>query len=168
MQDKALWQSWAEWNTGKDKTIYFVSSLDTIRMTRDALVTEKNGQEKKFPLAEISRVVFIGTPHCPATILCKLARNSITVDIMDKLGNPQAIFHSTSGKLATHINKQLAFDERHEETFALAKNIVTAKITNCATLLKKSGFNGSELRRFGAIIMAMGSTPDWQKLRCFS
>lgn len=123
----------------------FISARTTLCLTRAVkkafisgtriIIVDASGRETSWPLAEIRRVLLIGTPNVSIAALRKCLSLGVPVDWLDGLGNPVGKWLGVREPFCALWQKQAAWAEGNG--LALAKKVIVAKIESCQTILRR-------------------------------
>lgn len=168
MQDverPAAWMPRSQHEAEYRKTVYCTSRHTNIAIRGGSLAvgTEKHAQS--IPLALMDRIIFIGPPHCEASVVYQAVKHNVAVEFLDSFAHPQGLTLPLQHHLPSFHEQQNAFAQSPESRFALATAYVRAKIMNCEVVLRNRDVRSADM---AAIHNALhpGSPPhSWESLR---
>ncbi len=105
----------------------------------EILVQTRDGEHSRVRYEDTSRVVVAGEASVSSAVLRELASRDIPLTVHSRGGWFYGAFHPASGKnVQTRIAQHAAAQDR-QQTLALAKGFISAKIHNQRTLLRRNG-----------------------------
>lgn len=117
-------------------TLYATYRSHNVRIRGDnvELETAPSGACPAIPLRRVRRMVFVGKPRCDGRVFYECARHGVPVDMLDVFGRPVGV----ATPLGSHAPTPRHGRERDaKDAFALAREIIAAKIANHWTVLRR-------------------------------